>query len=81
MTNEEWDVSRQWDFGLFCSFVFNQASQQLLGLLTLKLCIPDALFMDIKHLSETYIPVPLRCSCYHHRQGASTRIPGVERVG
>ncbi|XP_042730920.1 protein N-lysine methyltransferase METTL21A isoform X3 [Lagopus leucura] len=51
------------------------------GLLGIVATLLDALFMDIKHLSETYIPVPLRCSRYHHRQGASTRIPGAERVG
>ncbi|XP_031457122.1 protein N-lysine methyltransferase METTL21A isoform X2 [Phasianus colchicus] len=51
------------------------------GLLGIVATLLDALFMDIKHLSETYIPVPLRCSCYHHRQGASTGIPGIERMG
>ncbi|XP_074685486.1 protein N-lysine methyltransferase METTL21A isoform X3 [Strix aluco] len=50
-------------------------------LLDLEHCIPNAVFMDIDCLSETYIPVLLRGSCYHHRQGGSAGVPGVKRTG
>ncbi|XP_009986519.1 PREDICTED: protein N-lysine methyltransferase METTL21A isoform X2 [Tauraco erythrolophus] len=59
------------------------AGTGLLGIVVtlLEHCIPNAIFMDIDCLSETYTPVPLRCSCYHHRQGGSTGVPGVKRTG
>ncbi|XP_059676550.1 protein N-lysine methyltransferase METTL21A isoform X2 [Gavia stellata] len=40
-----------------------------------------ALFVYIDYLSEPYTPVLLRCSCYHHRQGGSTGVPGVKCTG
>ncbi|XP_042640309.1 protein N-lysine methyltransferase METTL21A isoform X4 [Tyto alba] len=51
------------------------------GLLGIVATLLDAVFMDINYLSETYTPVLLRCSCYHHRQGGSTGAPGVKRTG
>ncbi|XP_065494332.1 protein N-lysine methyltransferase METTL21A isoform X2 [Caloenas nicobarica] len=59
------------------------AGTGLLGIVAtlLEHCIPNAIFMDMDCLSETYAPVPLRCSCYHHRQGGSTGVPGVKCPG
>ncbi|XP_029874658.1 protein N-lysine methyltransferase METTL21A isoform X3 [Aquila chrysaetos chrysaetos] len=59
------------------------AGTGLLGIVAtlLEHCIPNAIFMDIDYMSETYTPVSLRCSCYHHRQGGSTGVPGVKRTG
>ncbi|XP_074949850.1 protein N-lysine methyltransferase METTL21A isoform X3 [Phalacrocorax aristotelis] len=59
------------------------AGTGLLGIVAtlLEHCIPTAVFMDIDYMSETYTPLPLRCSCYHHRQGGSTGIPGVKCAG
>ncbi|XP_021255385.1 protein N-lysine methyltransferase METTL21A isoform X3 [Numida meleagris] len=51
------------------------------GLLGIVATLLDALFMDVKSLSETCIPVPLRCSCNHHGQGASAGVPGVKCMG
>ncbi|XP_010291132.1 PREDICTED: protein N-lysine methyltransferase METTL21A isoform X2 [Phaethon lepturus] len=51
------------------------------GLLGIVATLLDAVFMDINYMSETYTLVPLRCSCYHHRQGSSTGVPRVKRTG
>ncbi|XP_054066185.1 protein N-lysine methyltransferase METTL21A isoform X2 [Rissa tridactyla] len=51
------------------------------GLLGIVATLLDAIFIDIDYLSETYSPVLPRCSCYHHRQGGSTGVPGVKRRG
>ncbi|XP_074449913.1 protein N-lysine methyltransferase METTL21A isoform X2 [Larus michahellis] len=51
------------------------------GLLGIVATLLDAIFIDIDYLSETYSPVLPRCSCYHHRQGGSTGVPGVKRTG
>ncbi|XP_010191939.1 PREDICTED: protein N-lysine methyltransferase METTL21A isoform X2 [Mesitornis unicolor] len=59
------------------------AGTGLLGIVAtlLEHCIPNAVFMDINCMSETYTPVLLRCSCYHHGQGSSTGVPGVKCRG
>nr|XP_009938120.1 PREDICTED: protein N-lysine methyltransferase METTL21A isoform X2 [Opisthocomus hoazin] len=59
------------------------AGTGLLGIVAtlLEHCIPNAVFMDMYYLPEPYTPVLLRCSCYHHRQGGSTGVPGVKRTG
>ncbi|XP_010115882.1 PREDICTED: protein N-lysine methyltransferase METTL21A isoform X3 [Chlamydotis macqueenii] len=59
------------------------AGTGLLGIVAtlLEHCITSAVFMGIDCLSETYIPVLLRCSSYHHGQGGSTGVPGVKCAG
>ncbi|XP_047903101.2 protein N-lysine methyltransferase METTL21A isoform X3 [Anser cygnoides] len=56
------------------------AGTGLLGIVAtlLEHCIPNAVFTDI-NLRQTLVPP--RCSCYHHRQGSSTGVPGVKRTG
>ncbi|XP_056352836.1 protein N-lysine methyltransferase METTL21A isoform X2 [Oenanthe melanoleuca] len=39
------------------------------------------LLSRLKQITATMSSCPLRCPCYHHRQGSSTGIPGVKRAG
>ncbi|XP_010151606.1 PREDICTED: protein N-lysine methyltransferase METTL21A isoform X2 [Eurypyga helias] len=59
------------------------AGTGLLGIVAtlLEHCILNAVFVEMDCVSETYTLVPLRCPCYHHRQGGSTGVPGVKRTG